>query len=316
MEEVPERLNIVTGAFGFLGKYITGRLLASGDRVRALTNHAPCAPAIDVAHLEFRNPQALERSMAAATVLYNTYWVRFGYRGVGHDTAVENTGILIRAAERAGVQRVVHISVTNPSPDSPFTYFRGKAAVENIIRSSSLSYAILRPALVFGREDILINNIAWLLRKFPFFAIPGDGEYGLQPIFVDDLAALAIENGHGHDNIVIDAVGPEMYKYVDLVQLIRETIHSRCRVVCAPSHIVRAASWVLGLLVRDIVLTGEEMKGLMANLLVSNQSPTGRKSLSEWLRQNSDSLGIRYTSEIERHYRTTTRRVRGLHVRP
>jgi NADH dehydrogenase len=316
MEEARDRLNIVTGAFGFLGKYITRRLLASGEWVRALTNHASSAPAIDVAHLEFRNPQALESSMAGATVLFNTYWVRYGYRGVRHDTAVENTRALIRAAERAGVKRVVHISVTNPSPDSLLPYFRGKAAVEDIIRASSLSYAILRPALMFGTEDILINNIAWLLRRFPFFAIPGDGEYGLQPIFVDDLAALAVENGYRHDNVVIDAIGPEMYKYVDLVQLIRETIHSNCRVVCAPSHVARVASWVLGLLVRDIVLTGEEMEGLMANLLVSNQPPTGRKSLREWLRENSDGLGIKYASEIERHYRTTTRRVHWLQIRP
>ena len=316
MEDDRERLNIVTGAFGFLGKYITGRLRASGERVRALTNHAPDAPAIDVAHLEFRNPQVLEGGMAGATVLYNTYWVRFAYRGVNHDTAVENTRTLIRAAERAGVKRVVHISITNPSTDSPLPYFRGKAAVEDIIRSSSLSYAILRPALVFGREDILINNIAWLLRRFPFFAIPGDGEYGLQPIFVDDLAALAVENGHRQENMVIDSVGPETYKYVDLVQLIRESIHSHCRVVCAPPPVVRVASWVLGLIVRDIVLTGEEVNGLMANLLVSNQSPTGRKSLREWLQENSDGLGIKYASEIERHYRTTTRGVRWLQVCP
>jgi NADH dehydrogenase len=307
MEEKRERLNIVTGAFGFSGKYITGRLLASGERVRALTNHAPHAPTIDVARLEFRNSQALERSMAGATVLYNTYWVRFAYRGVSHDTAVENTRALIRAAERAGVKRVVYISVTNPSLNSPLPYFRGKAAVEDIIRSSSLSYAILRPALVFGSEDILINNIAWLLRRFPFFAVPGDGEYGIQPISVDDLAALAVENGHRQESRVIDAVGPETYKYVDLVRLIRESIHSPSSIVCAPSPIVRLASGLLGLMVRDLVLTGEEIKGLMANLLVSHQCPTGRESLREWLREKADHLGIKYSSEIERHYSTNSR---------
>ncbi len=307
MEEEPERLNIVTGAFGFSGKHIAGRLLAGGERVRTLTNHAPDAPTIDVAPLEFHNPQVLERSMTGATVLYNTYWVRFAYHGVSHDTAVENTRALIRAAERAGVKRVVHISVTNPSLNSPLPYFRGKAAVEDIIRSSSLSYAILRPALVFGSEDILINNIAWLLRRFPFFAVPGDGEYGIQPISVDDLAALAVENGHRQESRVIDAVGPETYKYVDLVQLIRESVHSHSSIVCAPSPIVRLASRVLGLMVRDLVLTGEEVKGLMANLLVSHQCPTGRKSLREWLREKADHLGIKYSSEIERHYSATSR---------
>jgi NADH dehydrogenase len=243
--------------------------------------------------------------MADATVLYNTYWVRFAYRGVSHDAAVENTRTLIRAAERAGVRRVVHISITNPFPDSLLPYFRGKAAVEDIIRSSSLSYAILRPAVVFGNEDILINNIAWLLRRFPYFTIPGDGQYRLQPIFVDDLAALAVDTGHLQENMVIDAVGPETYKYMDLVRLIRESIHSHSRVVCLPPSVVRLASWVLGLIVRDILLTGEELNGLMANLLVSNQPPVGRKSLREWLRENAEGLGIKYASELKRHYKRT-----------
>lgn len=299
------RLNIVTGAFGFSGKYITRRLLAQGERVRALTNHAPDAPPVEVAPLDFREPQRLAESMAGATVLYNTYWVRFAYRGMTHDTAVENTRTLIRAAEVAGVKRVVHISITNPSPDSPLSYFRGKAAVEDIIQSSSLSYAILRPAVVFGKGDILINNIAWMLRRFPFFAIPGDGEYGLQPIHVDDLAALAIDSGHKQGNLVIDAVGPVTYRYKDLVALIRESIQSRSRVVCLPSSLVRLASRILGFIVHDIVLTDEEVTGLMAGLLVSNQPPTGRKMLRAWLQDNAESLGMKYESEIERHYGTT-----------
>ena len=58
---------------------------------------------------------------------------------------------------------------------------------------SGLSYAILRPAIFFGREDILINNIAWMLRRFPFMGVFGDGEYRLQPIYVDDLADLLID---------------------------------------------------------------------------------------------------------------------------
>ena len=306
MEKGLERLNIVTGAFGFSGRSIADRLLANGEQVLTLTNHARATPSIEAAPLDFRRPEELAAGMAGAAVLYNTYWVRFAHGETSHERAVENTRILVRAAEQAGLKRIVHISVTNPSPQSPLSYFRGKAAVEEIIRSSSLSHAILRPAVVFGRGDILINNIAWLLRRFPFFAIPGNGEYSLQPIFVEDLATLAIQKAHGRENVVIDAVGPETYKYKHLVQLVRDSIHSRSRVFCAPSSIVCLTSQVLGTLVHDKILTGEEVRGLMANLLVSNQLPTGRKSLREWLRENAESVGITYASEIERHYRSTT----------
>lgn len=295
-------INVVTGAFGFSGRYIAQPLLAMGERVRTLTNHPRGDASFEVAPLDFQNPRELARGMAGATVFYNTYWVRFAYGGVDHEKAVENTRLLIRAAEHAGVKRIVHVSITNPSPKSPSPYFKGKAAIEDAIRSSSLSHAILRPAVVFGEEDILINNIAWLLRHFPVFAIPGKGNYGLQPIFVEDLAALAVAAGHSHENMVMDAVGPETYKYEDLVRLIRSTIGSRSRIVHFTPSLVWLASLILGWLVDDVVLTKDEISGLMANLLISKQPPTGRTSLRVWLQDNADRVGVKYASELRRHY--------------
>lgn len=295
-------LNVVTGAFGFSGSYIAKRLLATGELVRTLTNHPRGSAPFEVAPLDFRQPEQLTRSLTGADVLYNTYWVRFAHGEVNHEKAVENTKVLIRAAERAGVKRIVHIGITNPSSDSPLPYFKGKAAVEDAIRSSSLSYAILRPAVVFGEEDILINNIAWLLRRFPVFAIPGTGHYGLQPIFAEDLAALAVEAGHSRDNLELDAVGPEIYEYEDLVRLIRSAIDSRSRIVHVSPSVAYLASWFLGRLVHDVVLTKDEIRGLMANLLVSQQPPTGKTSLRVWLQDNAAGIGARYASELERHY--------------
>jgi uncharacterized protein YbjT (DUF2867 family) len=296
-------LSVITGAFGFTGSYVARRLLAMGERVRTLTNHPRAGAAFEAAPLDFQDRRGLARSMAGATVLYNTYWVRFAYGKVGHATAVENTRRLIRAAEEAGVKRIVHVSITNPSLDSPLPYFKGKAEVEDAIRSSSLSYAILRPAVVFGAEDILINNIAWLLRRFPVFAIPAAGDYGLQPIFVEDLAKLAVTAGSSRMNAVIDAVGPETYTYADLVRLIRSTVGGRSRIVHLSPSLVWMASRFLGWLVHDVVLTRDEVSGLMANLLVSKEAPTGKTSLRSWLGENAETIGARYASELARHYR-------------
>jgi uncharacterized protein YbjT (DUF2867 family) len=295
-------LNIVTGAFGFSGKYIAERLLAMGEQVRTLTNHPRSGAAFEVAPFDFRNPAQLSRSMTGGAVLYNTYWVRFAHGEVSHEQAVQNTKVLIRAAEQVGVKRIVHISITNPSSDSPLPYFQGKAAVEEAIRSSRLSYAILRPAVVFGKEGILINNIAWLLRRFPLFMIPGRGDYGLQPIFVEDLAEMAITAGHGSENLVMDAVGPEIYEYEDLVRLIRSTVGGPSKIVHASPSFVCWVSRFLGYLVHDVLLTKDEVSGLMANLLVSTHPPTGKTSLRAWLRDNAETIGSRYASELERHY--------------
>ena len=304
--ENPE-LNVVTGAFGYTGRYITGRLLSMGVRVRTFTGHPgrhnPFGQQISVAPLNFANPGELAENLRGATTLYNTYWIRFNHGRETFEKAVGNTVTLIGAAKEAGVSRIVHISITNPSHGSPLPYFKGKAIVEQAIIDSGLSYAIVRPALIFGLEDILINNIAWLLRRFPVFIVPGQGDYLLQPVHVEDLAELATGAGRGHDNVIFDAVGPETYTFDQLVRLIAETVGSRARTVHLRPGLALLASKVLGLLVRDAMLTRDEVEGLMSNLLVSQEPATARTNLSVWLRQNAEHIGATYASELRRHYR-------------
>ncbi len=306
-EGISVPLSVVTGGFGFSGRRIAQKLLLRGERVRTLTNHPDNASALydrlEIAPLDFEDEAALARSLEGADTLYNTYWVRFAYGGMSHEVAIRNTKRLLRASESAGVRRIVHISITNPSLDSPLPYFRGKAELEESIRSSALSYAILRPAVLFGQGDILINNIAWMLRNFPVFAIPGMGEYRVQPIFVEDLAELAVDAGKSTENFMIDAVGPETYSYDALVQLIRQAVGSRTRITYQPAPLIRLASKILGLIVDDVVLTKDEIKGLTADLLVSHQPPTGHTSLRGWIEANARSLGTTYASELGRHYR-------------
>jgi uncharacterized protein YbjT (DUF2867 family) len=298
--------SVVTGAFGFSGQQIARRLLLRGEKVRTLTNHAqpgsPLYGRVQVAPLDFTDTRRLTESMRGATVLYNTYWVRFSYGGLSHECAVRNTKTLIQAAEAAGVKRIVHVSITNPSIDSPLPYFKGKAELEQAIQSSSLSYAILRPAVLFGEGDVLINNIAFMLRRFPLFAIPGTGEYHVQPIFVEDLAELAVEGGQRSDSYTVDAVGPETYTYTELVKMIGRAIGSKSLLVHLPAGLVRLASGVLGAILKDVVLTENEIKGLMADLLVSHGPPTGRTNLEGWIKAHAGTIGATYASELARHY--------------
>jgi uncharacterized protein YbjT (DUF2867 family) len=299
--------DVVTGAFGYTGKYITRRLLAMGRGVRTLTGHPERAASsnghIEVASLQFENPEKLVESLRGSSTLYNTYWVRFPRGQVTYERAVENTHVLIEAAKEAGVQRIVHLSITQPSLESKLGYFRGKAAIEQLITASGLSYSILRPTVIFGVEDVLINNIAWLLRHLPVFAIPGAGDYRLQPVYVVDLAEMAAAAGQESGKIVLDAVGPEIYSFQELVQLIARSVGSRARVVHLPPTVALGLSRLVGLVVHDVVLTQEEVEGLMAGLLVSQAEPTGRTRLSEWVNRHAHLLGVHYASELNRHYR-------------
>jgi len=296
----------VTGAFSYSGKYITRRLLARGEEVVTLTGHPdrpdPFDGKVRALPLDFNDPRGLTESLRGVDTFYNTYWVRFDKGSNTQPAAVENTRKLVRAAAEAGVRRIVHISITNPNADSPLPYFWGKAANEKAVIESGMEYAILRPTVLFGKEDILINNIAWLLRRFPFFALPGDGSYRLQPVYVDDLAALAVDAGYAQDNFVWDAVGPEDFTFRGMVEKIGQTIgHPRPLLTVHPQLALKAAQF-LSLFVRDVLLTPEEVDGLMANLLVSPEPPRCPTRLSDWLAEHKSTVGVEYASELKRHF--------------
>jgi len=302
-----QELHVVTGAFGYSGKYIAARLLQAGHRVRTLTNSLgranPFGGQVEARPYDFADPAKLADSLRGATVLYNTYWVRFNYAGFSQSAAVENTLRLFAAAKEAGVSRVVHISIANPSEDSSLEYFRGKARLERALRESGLSHAILRPTVLFGQEDILINNIAWCLRRMPVFGVFGDGQYKLQPIFVDDLAALAVEQGRQRANAVIDAIGPETFTYRELVREIGRIIGKPRPILSVPPWLGYAFAWLIGKVTGDVVITRDEIEGLMRNLLCTNSPPAGPTRLTDWARAHAATLGQHYAGELARRKR-------------
>ena len=299
-------LDVVTGAFGYSGAAITTLLLASGRRVRTLTGHpdgAGANPGIEVAPLDFDDPIGLAVSLAGATTLYNTYWVRFGHGGNDHDAAVENSRTLFQAAKRAGVERIVHVSITHPSIGSPYSSFRGKALVERALVETGIPAAILRPAILFGGDGVLLNNVAWLLRRVPVFAIAGDGGYRVRGIRVEDLAALAVSCGSGRDNVVIDAVGPDRPTFEELVAAIRREVRSRAMIVHVPLGLVVPMSWLVGRVLHDVLLTPDELASMMDGLADTDGPATGTSSVLAWIAEHGDSLGRTYANELERHFR-------------
>jgi uncharacterized protein YbjT (DUF2867 family) len=298
-------LDIVTGAFSYTGRHIAEALLARGRRVRTLTRRRdpshPRAARVDVVPLTFDD--SLDETLRGADTLYNTYWVRFERGETTFDRAVRNTAVLFRAAQRAGVRRIVHISVANPDAASPFPYFRGKARTEEALRAVGVSHAIVRPTLVYGRDDILVNNIAWGLRHVPVFLIGGGGRSEVQPVSVGDTAALCVEAGARDDDVTLDAAGPHRWTYEDFVRLIRRAVRARARIWHSSTDVALAAARVAGLVLRDVVVTRDELEALEAGLLVSFEPPTGSDRFENWLTTNADRLGRRYTSELGRNFR-------------
>jgi NADH dehydrogenase len=306
---VDSELHVVTGAFGYSGKYIARRLLDAGHMVCTLTNSVhrdnPFANAVKAKPYDFDHPAGLARSLEGAKVLYNTYWVRFDHADFTHSEAVRNSLALFRAAREAGVERVVHVSITNPSAESQLPYFRGKAELESALKESGLSFAVLRPTVLFGKEDVLVNNIAWMLRRFPVFGVFGDGLYKIQPIFVDDLAALAVAWGQSRENATVDAIGPETFTYRELVETVGAAIGCRRPLMRIPPRMGYLISKLVGAAVGDVLVTREEIAGLMENRLYTNSPPAGRTALSDWLEKHAKDLGRQYSSEMARRRNRT-----------
>jgi uncharacterized protein YbjT (DUF2867 family) len=297
---------VITGAFSYTGKYATKLLLGRGYKVRTLTSHPgrenPFGERVEVFPYQFDHPEHLTETLCGASTLINTYWVRFPRGKATFETAVHNTRTLFAAAKGAGVRRIVHVSIANPSLQSPLGYYRGKAQLEQAVIESGLIYSIVRPTVIYGLEDILINNIAWFVRHFPVFAVPGDGRYGVRPIYVEDMARLMVDAAGQEESTVFDAVGPETFSFDVLVRLIAAKVGRPVRIVRVPAHLAYLCTRLAGLMMRDVVLTWEEYKGLMSNLLAPQGPPAGETRLSQWLSENREQIGRHYASELARHY--------------
>ena len=300
-------LDLVTGAFSYSGAHIAERLLERGREVRTLTFHPdrrhPLRDDVRALPYRFDDPLALARSLEGVTTLYNTYWVRFDHGAATLAGAVANSRALFHAARRAGVSRIVHLSIANPSADSPLPYYRGKALVEHSLAEVGVRFSIVRPTWIFGGDrEILANNIAWILRHIPLFAIPGDGRYPVQPVHIEDLARICLQAREADSDLIVDAAGPETLSFAELVHAVRLATGSRAPILHLPPIAMAAAARALGLLVGDVVLTAHEIKGLSAGLLVSHDPPLGQIAFTAWLKDHATSLGQNYANELQRHF--------------
>ncbi len=297
-------LHVVTGALGYTGRAVAERLLARGCQVRTLTNSPdrphPFGPRLQVHPLAFDDPNRLEESLRGAAVLYNTYWVRFNHRLFTFEQGVRNSRTLFDAAKRAGVGRIVHVSILHADEADDLGYYRGKREVEESLRATGVPHAIIRPGVLFGNFDVLVNNIAWVLRRLPIFGVFGDGSYRLRPLHVGDMAELMIDHAGREGNTAADAVGPEGFSYRELVSLLAKIIGVRRRIVSVHPALGAAVAACVNPFVGDVVVTREEIKGLMRGLLDSPAPAAGATRLSDWAREHKGELGRRYASEVGR----------------
>ncbi|MFL5719692.1 MAG: SDR family oxidoreductase, partial [Chloroflexota bacterium] len=285
---------------------IARALVEAGNEVITLTRRVdhgdPLAVDIKAVALDFGRPAELAEALQGVDTLFNTYWIRFPRGTASFERAIAETNVLLAAARQAGVRRIVHVSVVGADQDGPTPYVRAKGVVEYAVKTSGLEWSIVRPTLTYGPDDILVNNMAWALRRLPVYGMPGDGHYPIQPVHVDDVARICIELANGEPGQIVDAAGPDQLPFRQMVEIVRSAVGSRSLVVPMPTWAVLGAARLLGLLVRDVVLTRHEVFELSTGFLTSIQPPRGEVRFEGWVREHADGLGRRWSSELARNY--------------
>ncbi len=148
-----------------------------------------------------------------------------------------------------------------------------------------------------------MNNMARVLWRLGLVPVFRRGGYQVQPVYTGDLAAKAVEAGSQSEISVADAAGPDTFSFEGQLRLLASSMGVRRWFLHTPARVGLSLTGLVGLLMRDMALTRDEVDGLMAGLLASDEPPTGTTRLTDWLAENGDGLGRRYVSELRRNFR-------------
>ncbi len=257
----------ITGASGFVGRNLLASLgrdgLAGG--VRALISERPgaarelpsTAVPLDIRRVDVRRPESLRGAFEGVETVVHTVAIPTERHGRFGDVNVAGVSNVVAEAERAGVERLVHLAAIGASPDSPYPYLRSKGQGQAIVRGSRIPSVVLRPSLLFGEGDDFFPRLSFSL-AFPVVPVPGDGQARFQPLHVRDLAAALRSAMHRpiHDVIGVHEVGgPEIVTYDELLAEAALALGKRRRTLHVPVPLMKPGAWALGLVLRDPPVT-------------------------------------------------------------
>lgn len=214
----------ITGANGFVGRNVLAALLegAPAEDVRALvrdrTRGAAQLPAgLDVREIDVTRPDTLRGAFDGVAAVIHTVAIPTERHGSFEQINAEGTRAVVREAERAGVEKIIHISAIGASPGSPYPFLRTKGEGQAAVEASPIRHLVLRPSILFGPGDDFFPRLRFSLR-FPIVPLPGGGRARFQPLHVADLAAAVRVSLGGAVTGTYDVGGPAPVLYREMLE--------------------------------------------------------------------------------------------------
>ncbi len=240
---------LLTGATGTVGSALLRRLTAEGRPVRALVRDqrrlGDQRVRVQIALGDLSDPPSFRNALRGVkTVVHLAVSLRDQPRGSIEELNALATLRLLRAAERAGVERFLFFSAMNASHHSRTRFFRAKALAEEAVEESPLQTTVFRPSIVYTPGDPWLTLLDRLSR-LPAVPISGSGRALYQPVWAEDVAEAvmgALSNG---STSTFDLAGPDVLSYDDIVRVSLRAAGRRRRLLHVPLPLVRASLKVL-----------------------------------------------------------------------
>jgi uncharacterized protein YbjT (DUF2867 family) len=273
---------LVTGAAGFVGTHVCRQLTQRGSRVRGLVR-SPAKAAERLAQLpvdlhvgDVRDDMALRRAMQGCDAVVHLAAIAIERAGQTYeDVNARGTQHVLDAMQAAGVRRLVHMSQNFADPKSPYRFLRSKGVAEDAVRASGTDWTVLRPSVIFGREDEFVNVLARLVRLAPLvYPLPGGGKARFQPVAVDDVAravAVALEQEKTARRVYALG-GPARLTLRQMVERILVAMETKRVLVPAPTVVLRPIIAVAQRLLPGFPVTTELLDLLAIDNVVEGNS--------------------------------------------